>query len=411
MPQVQTSHLEPLEASYRKMTIGRIPSVEGGIQPTIFTTKGDILVATANATVTRQGVGSDGQVLTADSTQADGITWSSVATPYAAGKNKIINGDFYWNQRNFTSTTTTNTYGYDRWQGAWSGGTVTYSAQTFTLGNGITGYEPKNYARIVTSGQSAAGDLALFYQAIESVRTFANQTVTYSFWAKASSGTPKLSIETEQSFGSGGSPSAVTDTYQGQVTLSTSWQRYSVTFTVPSISGKTIGTNNNDCLSILMWVSAGSTFNSRTNSIGIQNNTFDIWGVQLEAGSVATPFQTATGTIQGELAACQRYYFRNTSADSGGQVGAIGSAQSTTNVRVQLQAPVPMRKAPTTVDYSTLMLDDNNAGYAVSSVTIYSSGTWGAYLNCAATGLTQYRFHSLINNANTAGYVGLSAEL
>jgi hypothetical protein len=59
------------------MTVGRIPSVEGGIQPTLLTTKGDIIVATGNATLVRQGVGTNGQVLTADSTQADGIIWST----------------------------------------------------------------------------------------------------------------------------------------------------------------------------------------------------------------------------------------------------------------------------------------------------------------------------------------------
>jgi hypothetical protein len=63
------------------MTVGRIPSVEGGIQPTLLTTKGDIIVATGNATLVRQGVGTNGQVLTADSTQADGVIW---ATPAAA---------------------------------------------------------------------------------------------------------------------------------------------------------------------------------------------------------------------------------------------------------------------------------------------------------------------------------------
>jgi trimeric autotransporter adhesin len=64
------------------MTVGRIPSVEGGIQPTLLTTKGDIIVATGNATLVRQGVGTNGQVLTADSTQADGVIW---ATPSAGG--------------------------------------------------------------------------------------------------------------------------------------------------------------------------------------------------------------------------------------------------------------------------------------------------------------------------------------
>ena len=67
------------------MTVGRIPSVEGGIQPTLLTTKGDIIVATGNATLVRQGVGSDGQVLTADSAQADGVKWATPAGPTFAG--------------------------------------------------------------------------------------------------------------------------------------------------------------------------------------------------------------------------------------------------------------------------------------------------------------------------------------
>jgi cytoskeletal protein RodZ len=73
------------------MTVGRIPSVEGGIQPTLLTTKGDIIVATGNATLVRQGVGTNGQVLTADSTQADGVIW---ATPSATNitLTQIANG-------------------------------------------------------------------------------------------------------------------------------------------------------------------------------------------------------------------------------------------------------------------------------------------------------------------------------
>jgi hypothetical protein len=72
------------------MTVGRIPSVEGGIQPTLLTTKGDIIVATGNATLVRQGVGTNGQVLTADSTQADGVIW---ATP-VSGKVLQVVGAF-----------------------------------------------------------------------------------------------------------------------------------------------------------------------------------------------------------------------------------------------------------------------------------------------------------------------------
>jgi hypothetical protein len=80
MPQQQHSHSMLSEASYHNMTVGRLPSVEGGIQPTLLTTKGDIIVATGDATLVRQGVGTNNQVLMADSAQADGVKWANEAT-------------------------------------------------------------------------------------------------------------------------------------------------------------------------------------------------------------------------------------------------------------------------------------------------------------------------------------------
>jgi hypothetical protein len=65
------------------MTISRIPSVEGGIQPTLLTAKGDLISATAASTVARLAVGSNDQILVADSTTATGLKW---ATPAGGGK-------------------------------------------------------------------------------------------------------------------------------------------------------------------------------------------------------------------------------------------------------------------------------------------------------------------------------------
>ena len=59
------------------MTVGRIPVIEGGIQPTIFDAKADLLTATAADTPARLAVGANDTVLTADSSTATGLKWAS----------------------------------------------------------------------------------------------------------------------------------------------------------------------------------------------------------------------------------------------------------------------------------------------------------------------------------------------
>ena len=310
-----------------------------------------------------------------------------------AGKNKIINGDFGIWQRG----TSLATYGYlaDRFYGD-TNATVTQSRQTFTPGTApVAGYEGSFFYRLA---KSSGGSYVSLQQKIEDVRTFAGQTITLSFWAKIDSGTQSVGTAFEQNFGSGGSSGVYT--YGSNVTLTTTWTRYSVTVTLPSIAGKTIGTSS--FLNVLSL--------NLSSSAAI---TFDYWGVQLEAGSVATAFQTATGTIQGELAACQRYYYRSTSsAGSQTSTGISGITNSTTNLVGYFNPPVPMRVTPTAVEFSSIGTQTTGSGLtAISAVAIVNeSNNNSVSLNLTSSGFTANLF-GLVRGTTGTGYIGLSAEL
>jgi hypothetical protein len=328
-----------------------------------------------------------------------------------AAKNKIINGDFTVNQRSFISTTTSAAYGFDRFQFRFTGGTNTYSAQTFTPGAApVAGYEATNFARIVTTGQSAAGDFCYFLQRIEDVRTFAGQTVTISFWAKASSGTPNVGISFEQSFGGGGSSLVVVN--GGVKAITTSWARYSATVTIPSVSGKTIGTSS--LLAAGLFTSAGATLSGAGYpAVGIQNTTIDFWGVQVEYGSKATPFQTASGgSIQGELAMCQRYYFRFTGPDVYSTYG-IGYYTTTTAGVIDMPHPVPLRTKAASVDFGNVAIQNASAAIAgITGLTISQGSLKETSLDfTVGSGGTLGQACRFLNNANANGFIGLSAEL
>ena len=224
--------------------------------------------------------------------------------PLAGLRNAIINGNFDFWQRGTSFTLTE--YGADRWINNRGGTTATHSRQPFTVGQTAVPNEPTYFCRTVVTSVAGASNYSILAQKIEDVRTFAGQQITISFWAKVDS-TKNIAVELIQDFGTGGSPSTyVTTIGTTKVSIGTSWQKVTVTTTVPSISGKTLGTSNDSLLQLNIWFDAGSSYNSRTDSLGQQSGTFEIAQVQIESGSVATPFeQRPIGT---ELALCQRYY-------------------------------------------------------------------------------------------------------
>jgi len=373
------------------------------IQNTIVDAKGDLIAASAADTPARLAVGNNGETLVADSSTSTGLRYQG---NFAAGKNKIINGDFFVNQRNFTSTTTDGDFTFDRFRARTSTGTSTFTAETFAVGASPSPYEFKNYLQIDVTGQTGASAFSLIQTAIEGVGTLAGQTATISFFAKASSGTPSITAQLDQE----PVDSAAVNITGQKVQISTSWARYSVTINIPAITGATGNPANR--LVLRLWLSAGSNFDVRTQTLGIQTGTFQIAGVQLEAGSVATAFQTATGTIQGELAACQRYYYRRNGVASSA-LAPFSPAYSTTGVATRVFNPQTMRVAPTSVDFSDLQLGDDVAGPStVTSVSL--DGTTSPWQSTVivgvASGLTQYRSYVLRSNT-TSSYIGFSAEL
>jgi hypothetical protein len=279
------------------------------------------------------------KVLSSNSTLA---TDAEVAASYVAqsssifaGKNKIINGDFGIWQRGTSFTPTNNSYTADRFGVTFGGsGTLSVSQQTFTPGAApVAGYEGQFFARMSVTTVSTISALG-FFQGIEDVRTFANQTVTVSFWAKADSART-ISTAFGQGFGTGGS-SFISGIGSTNLSVTTSWTRVTATISIPSVSGKTIGAGS----ALYFYIFTGQA----------SGLTVDIWGVQVEAGSIATPYVDAGGgSVGAELALCQRYFESNRHTSS-----PIFGIQAITNGLNGLNFIVRKRATPTVRVYSSV---------------------------------------------------------
>ena len=293
--------------------------------------------------------------------------------PLAGFRNRIINGNFDFWQRG--TSFTGNEYGADRWFHGRVGTTHTATRQAFTLGQTAVPGEPTYFCRTVVSSVAGAGNYAVLIQPIEDVRTFAGQQVTLSFWAKADA-TKNIAINIVQIFGTGGSPSANVGISGTKVSIGTTFQKVTVTATLPSISGKTLGTDNNSQLGVYIWFDAGSTWNGDTNSLGQQSGTFDIAQVQIEPGAVATPFEQRP--IGAELALCQRYYCETRSTVRAYNAMGFAVAHATHSY-----FPATMRTAPSVTMTTTVSERSNvaatypqasNISVAGFTATIVSTG-------------------------------------
>ena len=253
---------------------------------------------------------------------------ATLATQNSLGvRNLIINGDMRIAQRGTSAVTTNLSFPVDRWTMYNSGGTFTAQQQTFTLGDAPDS-RLQNYVRLTRSSPSG---ILYFTQKIEDVINSNNVTVTVSFYAKANTDIT-VPVRLVQVFGSGGSTAVTVDSINNSVT--SSWQRFTATFTCPSLSGKTIGT---------------SSYLELTFDTPDTYSTLDITGVQLEVGTEATPFEHRPYDM--ELARCQRYYEVSGTGTNFGSNLCV--AQNTTRANCACAFPVAKRATPTISVYSS----------------------------------------------------------
>jgi len=344
------------------------------VNPTIIDAKGDIITATAADTPARLAVGNNGETLVADSSASTGLRWQG---SQAAGKNYIINGGMDIWQRG-TSFTTTGAYSADRWylniDGASAG---TASQITSSLPTGFR-YGMKLQR---TAGNTGTGGIGIG-QSFETSTSIplAGQTVSFTFWAKAGANFSGANLQIRIGFGTG-TDQAMVNAYggwtgysevSGSVNLTTSWVRYTTNGTVPS---------NATQISV-------RTFYSPTGTAGA-DDSYSITGHQFELGSVPTTFTRAGGTIQGELAACQRYLPAITTT-AASEIGT-GFNISTTQPFVIIPFQVPARVAPTGITATAANYAVRNSSGTTISLTAIAfnnaSPTAGAVLGTVASGL------------------------
>jgi hypothetical protein len=337
-------------------------------------------------------------------------------------RNKIINGAMVFDQRNAgASVTTAAAYTLDRYYFA-EDTDGTMSVQQ--VSDAPEGFNNSIKFTVGTADASlAAAQYAYFRQGVEGYNfadlnfgTANAKTVTVSFWVKSS----------------------VTGLFSGNLASTGHDRCYGYSFTINSantweyktatIPGDTTGTWNKTN-SVGVWLhfclASGSTYlqsagawaagvylgtTGSTNLMATSGNTFQVTGVQLEAGSTASPFEYRLyGT---ELQLCQRYFFKLLPGIANNPV-ANGSFYSTTSSLYSFYLPVTMRAAVTTASYSALA--DFGVAYAgaldaPTVITFAAKAAQNLRLDVTspaktAGGATQLQI------VNTSGFLSFDAEL
>jgi hypothetical protein len=348
-----------------------------------------------------------------------------------SNRNLVINGAMQVAQRGTSSTDSS--YGtVDRFPCYFTGGAQTQTQETLSSGTPY-GEGFRYFLRVAnttsSTGASHNRHLMTKIEAQDIAQsgweyTSSSSYITFSFWVRAS-------VEQEY-YGYLQARDGTQQIYPfslGTLTANT-WTK--ITKTAPGNSNITVNNDNGEGLRLVVapfWgtdytdsgvsVDTWAAYASGTRTPDYTNTwasttgaTFDITGVQLEVGEVATPFEHRS--YGDELAKCQRYYYKT----QPGQYAsfAMGYNRNTTLTHAYTTFPVPMRTAPTSIETSGTA-GDYSINYLASNATCsvvpsFDQGSAeGADFNfTVSSGLTAGQGAKAI--AQTAsGYLAWSAEL
>jgi hypothetical protein len=352
-------------------------------------------------------------------------------------RNLLYNGAMQIAQRG-TSTASITTSGYytaDRWSlGLGFLGTWTQSVENDApTGSGLR----KSLKMLCTTADAspAAGDTCVVEQKLEGFDvqriakgTTSAQTLTLSFWVKANvTGTYIAELYDADN------TRQISKSYT--ITASGTWEKKELTF--PADTTGVFDNDNGQSLSVIWWLASGSTYTSgtlnssawntavnanravgQTNLASTSSQYWQVTGVQLEVGSVATPFESLP--YGDELARCQRYFYR-INGDQTFSTFGIGYMSSATDAQVGIQLPVTMRSVPSALTYSAVgdfLISTSASAPAVNAINFRGGGSGtGNTTNIAgltfatASSLTAGTGASIIANNRTTAWLALSAEL
>jgi hypothetical protein len=350
----------------------------------ITNSSGRVLVQVdgSNAGITTVGINTTSTSFTVDNNQnfqfVGGLSSNSINTssinngPLAGTRNRIINGDMRIAQRGTSFAAIANaTYSLDRWLWGQVGAMVCTVSQSSDVPNDT--FQNSFKVDVTTVDSSiAAGDVAQIQQRIEgyNVRDLIGTTFTVSFWVKS----PKTGVHCV-SFRNAVADRSHVKEYT--ITTANTWEYKTITVTGGLITAGTWDWTDGVGLIMSFALAVGSTFHTTvdawqtgnfiatSNQVNVMDNTandFFLTGVNLEPGTVATPFERRS--FGQELALCQRYYQHTIRT----QVGGVTSSGIGLYSAVQL--PVRMRAGPTLTQRS-LSLVGSCTGITVSTAADY----------------------------------------